>query len=274
MKKSKLKFNGWHILLVLIVLVLLLPVLFMISNSFKTLQASYHSMLQLIPAHPTFENYQTLSRQVNLLMLIWNTFLMATLVTLGKIITGLLAAFAFKQFKFKGKKLLYFIFVSTIFVPFTVIMIPNYLVISKLNLLNSALGVALPQLCDATGIMLFLKAMNKVPQSLLEAVQVDGIPSFKFLKDILVPILRPSIISIGAIFFINSWNEYVWPTLILKDKSSFTLPLALQNYISSEGGTNFPLAMALSTIMIIVPLLIYLVFQRYILNSISSSGLK
>jgi len=97
----------------------------------------------------------------------------------------------------------------------------------------------------------------------------------KALRDVIIPIIRPSIISIGAIFFINSWNEYVWPTLILKDKNSFTLPLALQNYISNEGGTNFPLlAMALSTITIMVPLLIYLVFQRYILNSISSSGLK
>ncbi|KRL98761.1 carbohydrate ABC transporter permease [Liquorilactobacillus satsumensis] len=271
---NKVKGSSWHILLIIICLVLLLPVVFMVSNSFKTLQDSYHSMLQIIPLHPTFSNYSTLGKQVDLLRLIWNTFFMATLVTLGKIVTGLLAAYAFKYFTFKGKKWLYFIFVSTIFVPFTVVMIPNYLVISKANLLNSALGVALPQLCDATGIMLFLKAMDKIPSSLIEAVHIDGIPSYKILKDIVVPILRPSIISIGAIFFINSWNEYVWPTLILKDKSSFTLPLALQNYISSEGGTNFPLAMALSTIMIIVPLLIYLIFQRYILNSISSSGLK
>ncbi|GAJ26930.1 permease [Liquorilactobacillus sucicola DSM 21376 = JCM 15457] len=271
---NKLKESGWHIILLAICLILLLPVVFMISNSFKTLQDSYHSMLQIIPMHPTVNNYTTLGRQVNLLRLIWNTFFMATIVTLGKIITGLLAAYAFKYFSFKGKRWVYLVFVSTIFVPFTVIMIPNYLVISKINLLNTAFGVALPQLCDATGIMLFLKAMDKIPNSLIESLEIDGISSHKILKDIVIPILRPSIISVGAIFFINSWNEYVWPTLILKDKSSFTLPLALQNYISSEGGTNFPLAMALSTIMIVVPLIIYLIFQRYILNSISSSGLK
>lgn len=271
---NKFREGGWHILLLLICLVLLLPVVFMISNSFKTLQDSYHSMLQIIPLHPTFSNYTTLGRQIDLLRLIWNTFFMAAIVTLGKLITGLFAAYAFKYFSFKGKKWIYLIFVSTIFVPFTVIMIPNYLVISKINLLNTAPGVALPQMCDATGIMLFLKAMDKIPKSLIESLKIDGISSHMILKDIIIPILRPSIISIGAIFFINSWNEYVWPTLILKDKSSFTLPLALQNYISSEGGTNFPLAMALSTIMIIVPLFIYLIFQRYILNSISNSGLK
>lgn len=272
MPKSKI--SAWHLLLMLLSLMLLLPVVFMISNSFKTLQDSYHSMLQIMPSRITLVNYQTLAKQVHLLTIIWNTFFMATLVTLGKIITGLLSAYAFKYFSFTGKKWLYLIFVSTIFVPFTVVMIPNYLVISKMNLLNTAFGVALPQLADATGIMLFLSAMDKIPVSLTETLQVDRIPAHKALRDVIMPIIRPSIISIGAIFFINSWNEYVWPTLILKDKNSFTLPLALQNYISNEGGTNFPLAMALSTIAIMVPLLIYLVFQRYILNSISSSGLK
>jgi sn-glycerol 3-phosphate transport system permease protein len=274
MQMRPFKANGWHLLLLVICLALILPVLFMVANSFKTLQDSYHTMWQLIPLHPTLKNYQTLSRQVALLRLIWNTFFMATLVTLGKLSTGLLAAYAFQYFHFRGKRWVYFAFVATIFIPFTVTMIPNYLVIAKANLLNTALGVALPQLCDATGIMIFLKAMAKIPRSLIESAYLDQIPTHRLLMNIIIPILRPSIISIGAIFFINSWNEYVWPTLILKDKSSFTLPLALQNYISSEGGTNFPLAMALATIMIIVPLAIYMVFQRYILNSISNSGLK
>lgn len=265
---------GWHILLILIILAIMLPVVFMISNSFKTLQESYHSILQLIPSQPTLGNYLTLNKQINLLRMVANTFLMAMIVTLGKVGTGLLAAYAFQNFHFKGKRLIYFIFVATIFVPFTTVMIPKYLLIAKMNLLNNVIGVALPQMCDATGIMLFIKAMEKIPSSLTESAKVDGIPSRRIFMNIIIPLLKPSIISVGAIFFINSWNEYVWPTLVLKDKSSFTLPLALQNYISSEGGTNFPLAMALAVIMIVPPLLIYMVFQKYILNSISSSGLK
>lgn len=271
---SERRHIGWHVLLLLICLCVIVPVLFMISNSFKTLQESYHSILQLIPSHPTLSNYRTLDKQINILRMVGNTFLMATLVTLGKVLTGLLAAYGFLNFHFKGKRVVYFLFVATIFVPFTTVMIPNYLVISKMNLLNNVLGVALPQMCDATGIMLFLKAMERVPKSLTESAKVDRIPDRRIFCNIIVPLLKPNIISVGAIFFINSWNEYVWPTLILKDKSSFTLPLALQNYISSEGGTNFPLAMALAVIMIVPPLLIYIVFQRYILSSISNSGLK
>ena len=270
----KKKINLWHLLLILIVVSSLLPILFMISNSFKTLRDSYSTMLNLIPLHPTLENYALLNKQINLLGLTGNTFLMASIVTIGKLATGLLTAYAFRNYEFKGKMWIYLVFVATIFVPFTIVMIPNYLVISKLNLMNNVLGVALPQLCDATGIMIFLKTMEKIPSSLIDAARVDNIPNRKIFLNIIIPILKPSIVSVGAIFFINSWNEYVWPTLILKDKTSFTLPLALQNYISSEGGTNFPLAMALSTIMVILPLIIYLVFQKYILNSISNSGLK
>ncbi|MQS75374.1 carbohydrate ABC transporter permease [Lactobacillus halodurans] len=270
----KKKINLWHILLFLIVLAAILPILFMLSNSFKTLKDSYATMLSLIPLHPTLKNFSMLNQQVNLIGLTWNTFFMATLVTVGKLLTGLLTAYAFRSYQFKGKMFIYLLFVATIFVPFTIVMIPNYLVISKLNLLNNVVGVALPQLCDATGIMIFLKTMEKIPNSLIDAAKVDSIPNRKIFFNIVIPILKPSIVSVGAIFFINSWNEYVWPTLILKDKSSFTLPLALQNYISSEGGTNFPLAMALSTIMVILPLVIYLIFQKYILNSISNSGFE
>ncbi|CAJ1189322.1 ABC transporter permease [Companilactobacillus crustorum] len=268
------KINLWHVLLIMLVLGAVVPILFMISNSFKTLRDSYTTMLNLIPIHPTVNNYLLLNKQINLLGLTWNTFFMATIVTIGKLLTGLLTAYAFRSYQFKGKIIIYLLFVATIFVPFTIVMIPNYLVISKLGLLNNILGVALPQLCDATGIMIFLKTMEKIPNTLIDAAKIDDIPNRKIFFNIVIPILKPSIVSVGAIFFINSWNEYVWPTLILKDKASFTLPLALQNYISSEGGTNFPLAMALSTIMVILPLIIYLIFQKYILNSISNSGLK
>lgn len=268
------KINLWHVLLIIVVLGAIVPILFMISNSFKTLRDSYTTMLNLIPIHPTVNNYLLLNKQINLLGLTWNTFFMATIVTIGKLLTGLLTAYAFRSYQFKGKMLVYLLFVATIFVPFTIVMIPNYLVISKLGLLNNILGVALPQLCDATGIMIFLKTMEKIPNTLIDAAKIDDISNRKIFFNIVIPILKPSIVSVGAIFFINSWNEYVWPTLILKDKASFTLPLALQNYISSEGGTNFPLAMALSTIMVILPLIIYLIFQKYILNSISNSGLK
>ncbi len=91
---------------------------------------------------------------------------------------------------------------------------------------------------------------------------------------IVLPLIRPAVVSTGIMFFINSWNEYVWPVLILKDKVNYTLPLALQLFISSEGGTDFTIAMAVSVITMIIPLVLYLIFQRYIISTFTSSGVK
>ncbi|RYL92415.1 carbohydrate ABC transporter permease [Sporolactobacillus sp. THM19-2] len=264
----------WHLLLIGFVILLLFPIVFAVSNSFKSLQESYNNLLGLIPAQPTFNNYVTVFTTLPMVQIILNTFIIATVVTLFKLVTSYLAAYAFSFFQFRGKIVLYFIFVTTIFVPFTVTMIPNYLIISKIGLLDSIYGVMLPQLCDATGIFLITQAMRGVPRSLIEVSRVDHVSDLGILRDIVFPLTRPAVVCMGIMFFINSWNEYVWPTLILKDRMNFTLPLILQMFISSEGGTNFPIAMAISMVTILIPLILYIFFQRYILNTFSQSGIK
>ncbi|GGL58876.1 carbohydrate ABC transporter permease [Sporolactobacillus putidus] len=264
----------WHILLLLFSIMMLFPLLFAISNSFKSLSESYNNMLSLIPGNPTFSNYVTIFTTLPLFQIILNTFITATIVTLFKLATSYFAAYAFTFFKFRGEKLLYFLFVATIFVPFTVMMIPNYLIISKIGLLNNIYGVILPQLCDATGIFIITQTMKTIPKSLIEVSKLDNVGTLGILRDIVFPLTKPAIVSSGIMFFINSWNEYVWPTLILKDRINFTLPLVLQMFISSEGGTSFPLAMAISMVTMIIPLILYLFFQKYILNTFSQSGIK
>ena len=103
---------------------------------------------------------------------------------------------------------------------------------------------------------------------------MDHVGNLKIMTDIVIPLVRPAMISTGIIFFINSWNEYVWPVLILKSKENYTLSLALQMYISSEGGTEFTVAMAVSVITMLVPLVLYIIFQRYIINTFAMSGIK
>ena len=148
------------------------------------------------------------------------------------------------------------------------------LTISKLGFNDSLWGVILPQLSDATGIFLLRQSMKTIPKSLIEVAEIEKVSHFKRIRDIIVPIVRPAIISTGIMFFINSWNEYVWPVLILKTKENFTLPLALQLFISSEGGTDFTIAMAVSVITMIIPLILYITFQKYIINTFTASGIK
>lgn len=264
----------WHVLLILFVIVLLFPIVFAISSSFKELNEAYSNVFGIIPKNPTINNYKEVIVRLPFYKITENTFFIATTVTIFKVITSVFAAYSFVYFDFKYKNILYFILISTIFIPFTVTMIPNYLTVSKLGLNDKLLGVILPQLSDATGIFLIRQSMKTIPKALIEVAELENTGHFKRMRDIVIPLVKPAIISTGIMFFINSWNEYVWPVLILKSKENFTLPLALQLFISSEGGTDFTIAMAVSVITMIIPLILYIIFQKYIINTFTSSGIK
>ncbi|HIR77322.1 MAG TPA: carbohydrate ABC transporter permease [Candidatus Choladousia intestinipullorum] len=265
---------GWHILLLFFVFVMLMPIIFAVSNSFKTLQDAFNTVFQVIPLNPTLENYIHVFERLPFFQITLNTFLIASTVTVFKTITSLFAAYSFVYFSYKGKGTIYFIMLTTMFIPFTVTMIPNYLLISKIGLRDSIWGVALPQLADVLGIFLLRQAMRGVPKALIEAAKLENVGNVKIMRDIIIPLVRPSIITTGIVFFINSWNEYVWPVLILKSKENYTLSLALQMYISSEGGTEFTIAMAVSVMTMLIPLILYIIFQRYIINTFTMSGIK
>lgn len=264
----------WHLLLMAMVILTLFPIVFAVCNSFKTNSEAINTVMSLIPKNPTMENYFHVFRKLPFVRITLNTFIIAAVVTSLKTITSLLAAYAFVYFDFKGKGIIYFIMLSTMFIPFTVTMIPNYLLISRLKLADSIIGVMLPQFADVLGIFMLRQAMRGINKSLIEVAKLDNIGNLKIMRDIVLPLVRPSLISTGIIFFINSWNEYVWPVLILKSKENYTLSLALQMYISSEGGTNFSVAMAVSVMTMLIPLTLYLIFQRYIINTFAMSGIK
>ena len=264
----------WHMMICLIVFLLIMPIVFAMSNSLKTVQDAFNSVFEVIPRNPTIENYVYVFSRLPIFQITLNTFIIAASVTIFKSITSLLAAYSFVYFDYKGKGILYFTMLSTMFIPFTVTMIPNYLMISKLGLSDSLIGVILPELADVLGIFLLRQSMRGIPKALIEAAKLDDVGNFKIMRGIVIPLVRPALVSTGIIFFINSWNEYVWPVLILKSKENYTLSLALQMYISSEGGTNFPIAMSVSVITMMIPLVLYLMFQKYIISTFAMSGIK
>ena len=274
-RKHKMKSDlKWHIIFLLIVAVMIYPIIFAISTSFKTLPEVYSNVFGLIPHNPTATAYGNVMSKIPFFRITLNTFIIASLVTLFKLFTGVLAAYSFVFFDYKGKRLMYFILVSTIFIPFTVTMIPNFITISKLGLKDQLLGVALPQMADATGIFLLRQHMRGIPRSLLEVAELEKTPHLTRLRTIVVPMIKPAIFSMGIIFFINSWNEYVWPALILKSETNYTLSLALQMFVSAEGGVDVPMAMATSVLTMLLPLILYAFCQRFIIDTFSQSGIK
>ncbi|MEV9641392.1 carbohydrate ABC transporter permease [Mammaliicoccus sciuri] len=264
----------WHFIFMVTVLVMVFPIIYAFGMSFKPLEDAYNNVLNILPINASLENYLTLFASLPVLKITMNTFVVASVATVFKLVTSFLAAYAFVYFKFKGKEVIYFLLIGTIFIPFTVTMIPNYLIISEIGMLDSVWGVILPQLADAVGIFLIHQAMKNIPGSLIEVARLDNMGHGRIMKDIVLPLVRPAVTSVGIWFFIGTWNEFVWPVLVLKTTENYTLPLALQMFISSEGGTNFTVAMAVSVITMIIPLILYLSFQKYIIGTFTSSGIK
>ena len=264
---------GWHIPLAVLVAISLVPILFAALYSLKSLQDIYRDA-GLLGTGFTLDNFREIARALPIGRITLNTLTVAVIVTACKLVTSVLAAYAFVFTSFRGKTALYFLLISTIFIPFTVTMIPNYITVSRLGLFDSVFGIVLPQLADATGIFLLRQTMRSIPKSLIEIAQLDGVSRMRTLWDIILPICRPSIVATGIIFFINSWNEYVWPTLILRTEENYTLSLAMQLFSSAEGGTDFTVVMAMAVVSMLIPVLLYLIFQRYIMSTFASSGIK
>ena len=274
MKINKKKEFSCHVFLMVAVIISLWPVVFMLSASFKELNQVFQSPLNPLPFPPTLENYQTVLSRFPIMQFVGNTFFIAFFVTLFKIITSLLAGFAFVYYRFKGREMLFNCMMMTFFIPVTVLIMPNYLLMSHLGLLNTPYGVILTELADGMGIFLMRQAMRSIPKALFESAVLEGAGPMGILRMIVFPLIRPSVIAIGIMFFINSWNEYFWPLLILKDKSQYTLSLALQMFISAEGGSEWGIAMAVAVLTSLPPLILYIICQKFILNTFMQAGVK
>ena len=181
----KIKINsefGCHVILMMFVIISIFPIIYAISSSFKELSEAYSNVFGIIPNNPTLNNYLEVFKRLPFIKITSNTFFIATLVTVFKVITSVMAAYAFVYFDFKYKNILYFVLISTIFIPFTVTMIPNYLTISKLGFRDSLWGVVLPQLSDATGIFLLRQSMKTIPKSLIEVAEIEKINHLEEFK--------------------------------------------------------------------------------------------
>ncbi len=273
-RKEKVNSIVANIFMILIVFTMLYPVFFAAGASFKPQKEIFSNVLNFFTANPTLESYARAISRIDYIKVVWNTFAIAFCVMAFKVFTSYLCAYAFVFLDFPMKKLLYFLLISTMFIPFTVTMIPNYITISKIGLRDNIIGVMLPQLSDAMGIMLLRQQMRTIPKSLIEVGRLEKSSNFTIMTQIVLPIVKPGVISTAIIFFINSWNEYVWPRLILRSDSNYTLSLALQLFVDSEAGSGMGICMAMCVMTMLIPLILFVIFQRQIMATYASSGIK
>ncbi|MFD2419720.1 carbohydrate ABC transporter permease [Amycolatopsis pigmentata] len=228
--------------------------------------------LRPLPWPLSVANYTDAAAKVDVPGLLGNTVLVALLTAVGQLLTGLLAAYAFAAWRFPLQRLLFLAFVGTWLVPFQVTMLPNYVLLFQLGLLNTLAGVIIPNLCSALGVLMLRQHLDGFPKELLEASKMDGRSSWTTLWTVVVPNLRPALAALTILLFVNAWNEYFWPAMVLQ-RTNAVVQLGLRSFMGSEGNDWGPL-MAVAGLACLPVFALYLVLQRHIVNAFVRSGLK
>ena len=253
-----------HILLCFIVLVCVFPILWMCLIAFKDPSESLTGFHSLVVQSPTFSNF---IRLTELIPIAQNTF-NSTFTTLMGTVTSLffcsLADFAFAKYKFPGRNFLFYFLLATMLVPAEVGAVPLFIIMKKVNLINSLWSLIIPKIATAIGIFYMNQYISDVPDELIEAARIDGCTDFQIYWKVILPIIKPALASWGAVTLISRWNDFFWPLLFLRKQAKYTLIVTISLLPISEGlSTPWPVIMAGTTLVIIPIIVLYLILERF-----------
>lgn len=259
-----------HLLLIVLAIISVFPIYWMFVTAFRPADAALSA--NPLPGPFSLENFAYVWETIDIAKMLGNTFAMSLGLAVAQLFIAILASYGFARWNFRGKKLLFLLFVGSWLVPFQVTMIPNYLLISQMGLLNSVIGVMVPQLCSAFGVMLLKQHLESFPSELIDAAEMDGRGAWRTLWQVIVPNLKPALAALGIMIFINAWNEYLWPTLVMQ-QSTDLIQIGVRSFLGAEGN-NWGAVMAASALACIPIFLIYIFLQRYVVDAFVRSGLK
>jgi len=262
-----------HLLLFLGLAITLAPFIWMISTSFKSSESVFTFPPQWIPKHPTIEQYQTLFREVNFLQFFKNSVIVAFGITLFSLFLNSLGGFAFAKHKFPGREKIFALLLATMMVPGQITMIPVFLMLKTVGLINSYWGLIIPAGASAFGIFLMRQFITTIPTDLIESARIDGCSEFRIYWTIILPLCKPVIAALGIFTFMGSWNAFLWPLIIMIKENMYTLPVALAN-LSGQHATKFGLLMAGAVVVVIPVLIVFIIAQRYVIKGVAVTGLK
>ncbi|WP_022795951.1 carbohydrate ABC transporter permease [Bavariicoccus seileri] len=248
------------------------PFLWMIFSSFKTNAEINQVVPTLLPQNPTFDNFIELFDRLNFGTYLKNT-LIITFFSFAGLFLNAMAGYGFSKYDFKGKNKLFLLVLATMMIPGQVTMIPVYLILNAVNLTNTLAGIILPGLAGAFGIFLFRQFMSTISNEMIEAARLDGASEWYIFLRIILPVTRPILAVQGILTFIGGWNAFLWPLIIANDERFYTLSVGLQ-LLQGQHGSNYALQMAGATFMVVPILIVFLIFQKYILQGFNVSGMK
>lgn len=260
-------------LLTVVCLLVLVPFVWMISSSLKQDNQVFTVPTQWVPQEFVWSNYVDIWTRIPMLSYLRNSAFLAITITLLQVLTGSFAAYGFAKLRFPGRDWLFLAYLATIAVPWQAYMIPQYLIMEKIGLVNTHLSIILLQAFGAFGVFLMRQYYQSIPDELIEAARIDGLNEYRIWARIMLPLSRPAIASLGLLTFVATWNDYMGPFIYLTSNELWTVQLGLRSFVG-QFDAAFAMIMAGSVISILPVLIVFLLGQRQFIQGIATSGLK
>ena len=262
---------GFHILLTGLSLLMVLPFVWMVLTSLKTLEEV--DLESWLPASPQWKNYLEVFSVIPYARFYWNSLFIASWVTFLQVLTSALAAFSFARLRWRGRDKVFFLYLATMMLPGLVMMIPNYQIMVHLGLVDRYLGLILPASFSAFGTFLLRQFMLTIPTSLDEAAEIDGASKWQIFWTVVLPLSRPGLITLTIFTFMGNYHNFFWPLVMLRSVEKYTLPIGLL-YFDSESGQLTHLLMAAVTMSVLPLILIFVFLQKYFVEGIQAGAVK
>ena len=278
-RKKRMQLNPGKIvvytLLIIGSLIAMMPFIWMVLGAFKTGAELRQIPPTFWPADWTFDNFRTIFSDEDLpLGLFYRNSLFIALMNTGLVIfTSSLFGFIFAKYEFKGKSVLFWLILAVMMIPFQMTMIPGYLILVKLGLLNSLWALIVGSALSPFGIFLITQFAKSIPNEMLDAARVDGASEWRIYRSVVLPQLGAALATLGMLTFMFNWNAYLWPLIVLTEQEKRTLPIIL-NWYSNQHSNQLHLTMAASILVVIPILIVFLLTQRWIVRGITLSGIK
>ena len=251
-----------------------IPYIWMFLTSIKPIEEIQAYPPSFMVHNPTLEPYRDLFKMVPMGRYIFNSFFVAISITIFNVFATSLAGYAFAKHRFWGRDKLFFLFIASLMIPWQVNIIPGFVIVKKLGWLNTYRGLIIPAMAwCAFGIFLNRQYIYSIPDDLIDAAKIDGCSEFMIYRKVILPLIRPVLATLAIFTFLQQWNNFVWPLLIIHTSEMRTLPLALA-VLTGQFGANFGMVMAGAVVTTLPMLIVYLIFQKYIIKGISLTGLK